>query len=178
MRDQPPTSVLAADEDVAGEVARRPPDPRTPAARCDRCSGSCSARRRCRSAAQRVVDADVELVDVVVEDAVRDEVVVEEAGAGNVGQRISVERAATPDGSKHERLTVLFTASTQPAGTNGFAAPPCAGQLAEVAVPSCAPSARSPSATARARSGSPGSRRRRTSGRGRSGRPTCRRRSC
>ena len=43
-----------------------------------------------------VVDADVELVDVVVEDAVRDEVVVEEAGAGHVGRREQVQQLAPP----------------------------------------------------------------------------------
>ena len=44
--------------------------------------------------AQRVIEPDVELIDVVVENAVRDEVVVEEACAGHVGQRIQLDAAA------------------------------------------------------------------------------------
>ena len=71
---------------------------------------------------QVVVDADVELVDVVVEDAVRDEVVVEEAGAGHVRHREQADQLAPPTGSKHDRLMILLTASTQPAGTNGLLA--------------------------------------------------------
>ena len=45
---------------------------------------------------QAVVDADVELIDVVVEDAVRDEVVVEEAGAGHVRHREQADQPAPP----------------------------------------------------------------------------------
>jgi hypothetical protein len=82
--------VLAADEDVAGEVAgrhrilqqRRLHPVRVLEAVAD---------KHLVARPEVVVGADVELVDVALQDAVGDEVVVEEARAGHVWQRIEVD---------------------------------------------------------------------------------------
>ena len=83
---------LAAVEDVAGKVTRRH---RVVEQRWLAAVGVLEAVAReqvIASGRQAVIDAHVELIDVVVEDAVRDEVAVEETGAGNVRHRVEVDQ--------------------------------------------------------------------------------------